>query len=103
MAGLAKAGVALAIFLLPASVMGQSESRVGAPPVPSAVATSTSAGDSRWASVPGGMSAYRRPSYGYTLPRYWAAAPYYIADYRAYGLPRPAAGSAGRAIMTTPC
>jgi len=96
MARLANAGTVLALILSPAAAMAQSGSRVGAPPVPSSVSmpvsTSAGAGDSRWASVPGGTGAYRRPAYGDALPRYWVAAPHYIADYRAYGLPRPAAG-----------
>ncbi|MDO7835051.1 RcnB family protein [Sphingobium sp. HBC34] len=42
--------------------------------------------------APGGWSAYRRPVYGYVLPRYWISPSYYIANYGAYGLPRPAVG-----------
>ena len=49
-------------------------------------------GGDRWASVPGGWGAYRAPSYGYTLPRYWVAPSYYIGDYRSFGLPTPAWG-----------
>jgi Nickel/cobalt transporter regulator len=49
-------------------------------------------GGDRWGSVPGGWNAYRAPAYGYTLPRYWTAPTYYIADYRSFGLPAPAWG-----------
>ena len=49
-------------------------------------------GGDRWGSVPGGWNAYRVPSYGYTLPRYWTAPSYYISDYRSFGLPSPASG-----------
>ena len=51
-----------------------------------------SPGGDRWASVPGGWNAYRAPAYGYTLPRHWIAPTYYVADYRSFGLPSPAAG-----------
>ncbi len=42
--------------------------------------------------APGGWGAYRRPVYGYVLPRYWVSPNYYIANYGAYGLPAPAYG-----------
>lgn len=42
--------------------------------------------------APGGWGAYRRPVYGYVLPRYWVQPSYYIANYSAYGFPAPAAG-----------
>lgn len=42
--------------------------------------------------APGGWGGYRRPVYGYVLPSYWISPSYYIANYGAYGLPRPAAG-----------
>lgn len=42
--------------------------------------------------APGGWGAYRRPIYGYVLPRYWVSPSYYIANYGAYGLPAPAYG-----------
>ncbi|HUD93379.1 MAG TPA: RcnB family protein [Sphingobium sp.] len=42
--------------------------------------------------APGGWAAYRRPVYGYVLPRYWVSPSYYIANYGAYGLPAPAYG-----------
>ncbi|MFC3441131.1 RcnB family protein [Sphingobium rhizovicinum] len=42
--------------------------------------------------APGGWGAYRRPVYGYVLPRYWISPSYYIANYGAYGLPTPAYG-----------
>ena len=42
--------------------------------------------------APGGWNAYRRPAYGYVLPRYWVDPSYYIANYSAYGLPAPAYG-----------
>ncbi|MDR7154444.1 Ni/Co efflux regulator RcnB [Sphingobium xenophagum] len=42
--------------------------------------------------APGGWNGYRRPVYGYVLPRYWVSPTYYIANYGAYGLPAPAYG-----------
>lgn len=42
--------------------------------------------------APGGWGAYRRPVYGYILPRYWINPAYYIGNYGAYGLPAPAYG-----------
>lgn len=42
--------------------------------------------------APGGWNAYRRPVYGYVLPRYWVQPSYYISNYSAYGFPAPAAG-----------
>ncbi|WP_336972360.1 RcnB family protein [Sphingobium aromaticiconvertens] len=42
--------------------------------------------------APGGWNAYRRPVYGYVLPRYWVQPRYYIPNYSAYGFPTPAAG-----------
>ena len=42
--------------------------------------------------APGGWGAYRRPVYGYVLPRYWISPGFYIANYATYGLPRPAYG-----------
>lgn len=42
--------------------------------------------------APGGWNGYRRPVYGFVLPRYWVSPNYYIANSRAYGLPAPAYG-----------
>lgn len=42
--------------------------------------------------APGGWKGYRRPVYGYVLPRYWISPSYHIGNYRAYGLPAPAYG-----------
>ncbi|MCI4589015.1 RcnB family protein [Sphingobium sp. BYY-5] len=42
--------------------------------------------------APGGWAGYRRPVYGFILPRYWISPSYYIANYGAYGLPVPASG-----------
>jgi hypothetical protein len=42
--------------------------------------------------APGGWNGYRRPVYGYVLPRYWVSPTYYIANYGTYGLPAPAYG-----------
>jgi Ni/Co efflux regulator RcnB len=42
--------------------------------------------------APGGWGAYRRPVYGYVLPRYWISPTYYIGNYGTYGLPVPARG-----------
>jgi hypothetical protein len=48
----------------------------------------------RWGGVqaPGGWVAYRRPTAGFILPGYWLQPSYHIANYRSYGLPRPAKG-----------
>lgn len=46
----------------------------------------------RWSNVPGGWQAYRHPSYGYTLPKYWVSAPFYVQDHSMFGLPRPGEG-----------
>ena len=47
-----------------------------------------------WAGVnaPGGWRAYRRPSRGWTLPGYWIAPSFAIADWSTYGLGAPPAG-----------
>ena len=42
--------------------------------------------------APGGWTSYRRPAYGYVLPRYWIQPTYYIGNYWSYGLPAPAYG-----------
>ncbi len=42
--------------------------------------------------APGGWAAYRRPSVGWALPRYWINPVFYVADYRVYALPAPAYG-----------
>lgn len=44
--------------------------------------------------APGGWVAYRRPVYGYMLPRYWIQPSFYISNYATYGLyaPRPGYG-----------
>lgn len=44
--------------------------------------------------APGGWNAYRRPSRGYVLPRYWIAPTFYIGDYSRYGLSTPPQGYA---------
>lgn len=46
----------------------------------------------RWGQVPGGWNAYRQPTYGFALPRYWIAPSFYISNWGSYGLPRPAYG-----------
>lgn len=51
--------------------------------------------DGRWeggARAPGGWRAYRRPVRGWTLPRYWIAPNFVIADYAYYGLATPGYG-----------
>ncbi|MGE4323026.1 MAG: RcnB family protein [Sphingobium sp.] len=42
--------------------------------------------------APGGWNGYRRPVYGYVLPRYWVSPRYYIGNYSAYGLSAPPYG-----------
>ena len=44
--------------------------------------------------APGGWNAYRRPTRGWTLPRYWIAPTFYISDFSSYGLAVPPAGYA---------
>jgi hypothetical protein len=75
------------------------EPGIGAPPVPattSAVAPPAMPGPPpRPVMMTHAMpapSAYVRPGYGYQLPKYWMAPNFYIADPRAVGLERPAAG-----------
>ena len=49
----------------------------------------------RWwagANAPGGWGAYRRPARGWTLPGYWTASGFAIADWSTYGLGEPPAG-----------
>lgn len=109
MTRLAVAGVILALVLTPGAALSQSDSRIGAPPVPGTaipmppmmrqmppprgVAPVMQRGPSgRWSQVPGGWNAYRQPSYGYALPQHWVSTPYFISNYSLYRLPRPAAG-----------
>ncbi|OYY89934.1 MAG: hypothetical protein B7Y45_09970 [Sphingomonas sp. 28-66-16] len=42
--------------------------------------------------APGGWQAYRRPSRGWTLPRYWVAPSFFIGNYASYGLSVPPQG-----------
>ena len=42
--------------------------------------------------APGGWGAYRRPSRGYQLDRYWMSGDFQIPDYYSYGLQAPANG-----------
>lgn len=42
--------------------------------------------------APGGWNGYQRPVRGYVLPGYWISPSFHIPNYRAYGLPVPAAG-----------
>lgn len=42
--------------------------------------------------APGGWNAYRRPSRGHDLPRYWASPSFYIGDFGSYGLQAPPQG-----------
>jgi Ni/Co efflux regulator RcnB len=42
--------------------------------------------------APGGWNAYRRPTRGWTLPRYWIAPTFFISDYASYGLSQPPYG-----------
>jgi len=118
MTRLAIAGVALTLGLLPATAMAQIESGAppmlnqsmmapqGVPPRPnlppmaqqplaqSAMSQSQviRSGGNRWSNVPGGWGAYQRPVYGYTLPRYWLSAPFFVSNWNLYGLPQPSAG-----------
>lgn len=96
MTRLAVAGVILALALTPGAAMSQNDSRVGAPPMP----TQAMPMPPMMRQMPPVMSrgpiaareTYRRPSYGYMLPRQWVAAPYFISNYSHYRLPRPATG-----------
>lgn len=42
--------------------------------------------------APGGWAAYRRPTVGWAMPRYWLAPSFMIYDWSAYGLRQPWAG-----------
>ena len=42
--------------------------------------------------APGGWNAYRQPSRGYRLPRYWSSPNFFIGDFAGYGLSAPPAG-----------
>lgn len=108
MRSLAFSGLALAALTLaaPFPVMADSgKAGVGAPPVilpgsvrpplvqplPGAVRTVRPRGP--LVIRPGhGGGRYVAPHYGFQLPRIWIAPTYYIANYGAYGLPRPAPG-----------
>ena len=101
---LAVAGLSLGLTLAPVAAMAQVDSRAGAPPVAGMPAgpgpmmrrmpppPMQTPGGARWSQVPGGWNAYHRPSYGYTLPRYWIAPSFYISDWSSLGLPAPAPG-----------
>ncbi len=103
MTRLAVAGVILALALVPGSAMSQSDSRVGAPPMPTGampmptppVARPMPPQDLPPVMQHGPVAArdtYRPPHYGYLLPRQWVSAPHFIDNYGQYRLPRPAAG-----------
>ncbi len=89
-------GVALVALAFSAPTAARADSGVGAPPV----VLPQGAGTPRPPMVqplpgvthPGGLAGYRTPSYGFQLPRSWMVPTYFIADYRAYGLARPAPG-----------
>ena len=64
----------------------------GRPPHPSRWARTQ---DGRWAGgsyAPGGWTAYRHPTRGARLPRYWDAPEFYLGDYAGYGLSAPPPG-----------
>jgi len=42
--------------------------------------------------APGGWHAYRRPSRGWIMPRYWISPSFFISDYGTYGLSTPPQG-----------
>jgi len=42
--------------------------------------------------APGGWHAYRRPSRGWMMPRYWISPSFFISDYGTYGLSTPPQG-----------
>ena len=44
--------------------------------------------------APGGWKAYRRPSRGYVVPRYWIAPSFYIGNWNSYGFASPRPGLA---------
>jgi hypothetical protein len=96
MARLAVAGVILAFALAPGAALSQSDSRIGAPPVPATVMPMPPMVRQMPPVMQRGpiaaRDAYRQPSYGYTLPRQWVSPPYFISNYSLYRLPRPAAG-----------
>lgn len=99
------AGVTLAALSFASPVLAAPDSGVGAPPVvmpggmrPPMVQPLPGAGRVLPPRGPfirpagRGQARYVVPSYGYQLPRTWMAPTYLIADWRAYGLARPAQG-----------
>ncbi len=77
----------------PAPMMGGPDDRSSMPAPPPMMANPDNRMEMR--SPPHRMQrafAYARPSYGFQLPREWMSPDYFIADYRAYGLARPAPG-----------
>lgn len=44
--------------------------------------------------APGGWKAYRRPTRGFFVPRYWIAPSFHISNYARYGFAQPRAGTA---------
>ncbi len=106
MARLAVAGILVALTLTPGAAMSQSDSRVGAPPMPTTTMPAPPVVRPlppmpprnvppvvmQGQSVQSAANAYRPPHYGFRLPPQWLSAPYFIPNYSLYRLPRPAAG-----------
>ncbi|QUT04324.1 RcnB family protein [Sphingobium phenoxybenzoativorans] len=93
---IAATGAGMLILAMPVMAAGEQRPRPTArnmaPVAPHATHRWGQRVDGRWRGghdAPGGWAAYRRPAYGFALPRYWIQPAYYIADYRAYGLPVP--------------
>jgi Ni/Co efflux regulator RcnB len=92
-------GASFYSFMTPAVASGET----GARPVPAHNVAAASPAMHRWGprldgrwraghDAPGGWAEYRRPAYGFALPRYWVQPGFYIANYAAYGLPAPGYG-----------
>lgn len=95
-------GVTILLAGLTASAAASART-VAAPGTAKAHSGGQQAGGNRWGPrqngrwyagwrAPGGWNAYRRPVYGYILPRYWVQPRYYISNYSSYGLPAPVTG-----------
>jgi Ni/Co efflux regulator RcnB len=107
MRSLAIPAVALVAMAFATPALAQRDSDIGAPPVTVTTGMPDMSGQ-RMTTRPlvtrpgmppmsrgraAAMAAqYREPSYGYQLPREWMEPSNFLADYRAYGLGRPAAG-----------
>jgi Ni/Co efflux regulator RcnB len=105
MRSLTFSGVALAALMTAQPALAEIDSGVGAPPPPVAhdiappppSAMPPMRHEMRRMAPPPMVDApraadYQRPGYGFQLPKAWMSPTYFISDYRAFGLDRPAPG-----------